>query len=130
MWVTHPGLPDRYWSGDALSKISSAIRNPMCIDNFTASIDRISYARILVETDVSHPLLYSIEIVTSSGTFQQAIEYDWQPKCCTECMKFGHNMAECWTKKKGKEMEEPMPQFQMVKKKQRRNRKARQPRFD
>lgn len=39
-------------------------------------------------------------------------------------------MDGCWTKKKEKEEEEAIPQFQMVKKKRRRNRSPGEPRFD
>lgn len=87
-----------YWSGEALSKMATAIGKPLYTDNFTASIERISYARILVETDVSQPLIDSIEIVTPSGTFQQPVEYEWRPSFCTDCMKFRHNVEKCWAK--------------------------------
>lgn len=92
------GLPVGYWSGEALSKMATAIGKPLYTDNFTASIERISYARILVETDVSQPLIDSIEIVTPSGTFQQPVEYEWRPSFCTDCMKFRHNVEKCWAK--------------------------------
>ncbi|KAH0751732.1 hypothetical protein KY285_004880 [Solanum tuberosum] len=78
--------------------MATAIGKPLYTDNFTASIERISYARILVETDVSQPLIDSIEIVTPSGTFQQPVEYEWRPSFCTDCMKFRHNVEKCWAK--------------------------------
>ncbi|KAH0706168.1 hypothetical protein KY289_011244 [Solanum tuberosum] len=83
---------------------------------------RISYARVLVEIDVSQPLLDSIEMVMTIRFFPQAVEYDWCPKFCTECMKFGHCAEACWTKVEGKQAKEKQeePQFQEVKKKKRR----------
>ncbi|KAK6786919.1 hypothetical protein RDI58_015444 [Solanum bulbocastanum] len=77
------GLPVGYWSSEALSKGESAIGKPLYTDSFTASMTRISYARVLVEADVSQPLLDSIDIVIPTGSIQQQIEYDWRPKFCS-----------------------------------------------
>ncbi|KAG5571936.1 hypothetical protein H5410_061702 [Solanum commersonii] len=66
--------------------VASAIGKPLYTDSFTAIMARISYAKVLVETGVSKPLLDSIEMVTPTGSFQQRVEYDWRPKFCTECM--------------------------------------------
>ncbi|KAK4721238.1 hypothetical protein R3W88_011471 [Solanum pinnatisectum] len=112
LWVTFPGLPVGYWK-------------PLYTDSFTTSMERISYARILVETDVSHPLLNSIEIVTPSGTFQQAIEYEWKPRFCTECLKFGHNVEGCWTKQKDDDNEERQPRFAIKRRRRSENQRPR-----
>lgn len=58
-----------YWSGDALSKIVSEIGRPLRTDHYTASMERISYARVGVKVYASQPLIESIEMVTPSGTF-------------------------------------------------------------
>ncbi|KAK4707080.1 hypothetical protein R3W88_033378 [Solanum pinnatisectum] len=79
LWVTLPGLLMGYWSGEALSKMASAIGKPLYTDNFTASMERISYAKILVETNVFQPLINSIEIITPSGILRQPVEYEWRP---------------------------------------------------
>ncbi|KAG5608273.1 hypothetical protein H5410_019554 [Solanum commersonii] len=57
-------LPVGYWLGEAPSKVASAIGQPLYTDSFTASMDRISYTRILVETDVSQPLMPFSECLT------------------------------------------------------------------
>ncbi|XP_049397279.1 uncharacterized protein LOC125861414 [Solanum stenotomum] len=123
------GLPVGYWSSEVLSKVASLIGKPLYTYSFTVAMARISYARVPVETVVSQPLLDSIEMVTATGSFKQAVEYDWCPKFCTECMKFRHYAKACWTKVEGKQEE---PQFQEVKKKKHRNKrqKAPQPRYD
>ncbi|KAM3342483.1 hypothetical protein P3S68_027449 [Capsicum galapagoense] len=76
LWITLPGLPVGYWSGDALSKIASEIGPPLHTDHYTASMERISYAHVCVEVDATQSLIESIEMVTSTGTFHQPIEYD------------------------------------------------------
>lgn len=66
LWVVLLGLPVGYWSSEALRKVVSAIGRPLYTDKFTANMDIISYARILVEADVAQPLPDSIELVTPS----------------------------------------------------------------
>lgn len=54
--VKFPKLPVGYWSVEALSKVASAVGNPMHTDSFTANAEKISYARILIEVDILQPL--------------------------------------------------------------------------
>ncbi|KAH0685695.1 hypothetical protein KY290_017216 [Solanum tuberosum] len=91
LWVKFPGLPVSYWSVEALSKVVSAVGRPIHTDMFTANAERISYARILIEVDVSQPLTEQIVIETPSRPWDQPVEYEWRPKYCNECLKFGHN---------------------------------------
>lgn len=105
IWVKFPGLPVGYWSVEALSKVASAVGKPIHTDNFTANADRISYARILVEVDVSQPLPDMMVIETPSGPRDQPIDYDWKPKYCNDCLKFGHTSDECWYKETQEEDE-------------------------
>ncbi|XP_047266795.1 uncharacterized protein LOC107854440 isoform X1 [Capsicum annuum] len=96
LWITMPGLPVGYWSTESLSKLASAVGRSLHTDSFTTSMERISYARILIEMDVSQPLIEEIDLATPYGEFQQIVEYDWIPKFCKHCMKFGHNSKDCW----------------------------------
>ncbi|XP_019250988.1 PREDICTED: uncharacterized protein LOC109229896 [Nicotiana attenuata] len=84
VWVRFPGLPVGFWSTEALSKMASAIGKPLYTDKFTAHFEKISYARILVETDAAYPLPDQIEIETPCGPKVQAIEYDWKPSFCND----------------------------------------------
>lgn len=79
-----------YWSAKALSKVASAIGKPIHTDNYTANMDRISYARVLIEVDVSQPLPNSIQIETEAGPWEQAVDYDWMPKFC-------NTLSHLWT---------------------------------
>ncbi|KAM3281871.1 hypothetical protein P3S67_027518 [Capsicum chacoense] len=63
------GLPIGYWSGDALSKTESEIGRLLHTDHYTASMERISYARVCVEVDATQALIESTEMVTPTGTF-------------------------------------------------------------
>ncbi|XP_060216463.1 uncharacterized protein LOC132643943 [Lycium barbarum] len=124
LWVTFPGLPIGYWSPYTLSKVASAVGRPLYTDKFTAAMNRISYPRVLVETDVAHPLPNIIELLTPTGPFQQQVDYDWKPKYCSECLKFGPVATDCWNVERQAHNEQ---EFHGVKKnRRRRNRKTHQ----
>lgn len=80
-----------YWYRDTLRKLASAIERPLYIDSFIAFMIRISYSCILVEVDVSQPLVEAIDISTPYGDFQQTLDYDWKPRFFKHCIKFGHD---------------------------------------
>ncbi|XP_075079835.1 uncharacterized protein LOC142165106 [Nicotiana tabacum] len=67
LWVRIPSLSVGYWSTEALSKLASVVGKPMYTDLFTAEMDRISYAIVLVDTDISHPLPNGLELYTPPG---------------------------------------------------------------
>ncbi|OIT40353.1 hypothetical protein A4A49_10437 [Nicotiana attenuata] len=104
LWIKFSGLPLGFWSIEVLSKLASVVGKPLYTDRITAEMEKVSYARVLVEADISHPLPDSFEIQTPRGIINQQIEYDWKPKFCCECIRFGHNSNECWLKDK-QEME-------------------------
>ncbi|XP_019227721.1 PREDICTED: uncharacterized protein LOC109209010 [Nicotiana attenuata] len=94
LWVRFPKLPMNCWSGNSLSRIASTIGIPMFADECTAKQTRISYARILIEVNVTKPLPTSIPVMNDEGVmFEQAVEYDWKPEFCEKCLKAGHNCS-------------------------------------
>lgn len=72
-----------------------------------------------------------MEIETPSGSFQQCIDYEEQPRFCQHCMRFNHEEEECWNKK---EQQNTEPEFRKTPRRRRRNRggrgQARAPRQD
>lgn len=44
LWANFLGLPEGYWSIEALRKVASAIGNPLCTDKYITYMNRISYA--------------------------------------------------------------------------------------
>ena len=78
----------------SLCKIGSCLGNPIVTDECTANRLRGSYARILVEMDVTKDLPQSISIVDEGGLkFQKPIVYEWKPQFYCKCQKLGHNCA-------------------------------------
>ncbi|XP_075087806.1 uncharacterized protein LOC142169792 [Nicotiana tabacum] len=49
VWVKYPNLPLNCWGAKSLSRISSGLGIPLYADACTAQLDRISYARVLIE---------------------------------------------------------------------------------
>lgn len=98
IWVKFPSQLVGYWSVRALSKVSSAIGMPLNTDGFTATAEKITYARVLIEQNISKNLPDAIIAETPSGPWNQPIEYKWIPKFCNHCIRLGHKDAECWYK--------------------------------
>lgn len=75
----------------SLSKIASALDKPMVTDECTSKKLRVSYARIMVEIDITQPLKQFVKIRDKEGNvIQQAVEYEWKPSFCQICQKVGH----------------------------------------
>ncbi|CAK8531877.1 unnamed protein product [Lathyrus sativus] len=92
IWVKLPQLPIILWGDTSLNKIRSALGNPIMTDECTANRLRVSYARILVEMDITKELPQTITIGDNEGEkIQQAIEYEWRPLFCSNCQKVGHS---------------------------------------
>ncbi|RZB52267.1 hypothetical protein D0Y65_048636 [Glycine soja] len=92
IWVKLPQLPIILWGDTSLNKIGSALGNPIMTDECTANRLRVSYARILVEMDITNELPQTITIADNEGEkIQQAIEYEWRPLFCNKCQKVGHS---------------------------------------
>ncbi|OIT08591.1 hypothetical protein A4A49_18405 [Nicotiana attenuata] len=119
LWMKFPRLPLGYWFTETLSKLACVVGKPLYTDRVTAKMDKASYARVLVETDVSHPLPESFEMQTPKGVIKQQIAYDWRPKFCCDCIRFGHDTIECWAKTKQVNEEE----FKEQPRRRRRNKK-------
>ncbi|XP_058776932.1 uncharacterized protein LOC131651274 [Vicia villosa] len=98
IWVTLPQLPLHLWGEKSLGKIGSVIGNPLYTDECTAGKLRVTYARILIEVDVTQKLCEEIVIKDYGGNKRkQAVEYEWRPKYCEKCQKVRHV---CNTEKK------------------------------
>lgn len=97
IWVKLPQLPLCLWGLKSLNKIGSAIGNPLMTDECTAQKLRVSYARILVEVDITQKLVEEITISDrTGGKIKQIVEYEWKPEFCEKCQKAGH---QCGKKK-------------------------------
>ncbi|KAL2226158.1 uncharacterized protein LOC105160077 [Sesamum indicum] len=96
VWATLPSLPLECWHPNALGKISSRIGSPIAMDSLTMKMERVSYARILVEINASKKLIDQVEFVMPNDiTRKQPVVYEFTPKFCTDYHKLGHLQETC-----------------------------------
>lgn len=77
VWVRLPCLPLSFWGGDSLSKIASVMGVPLCADDCTSNVKRITYARLRIEVDVTNPILTVIHIENANRrVFKQKAYYE------------------------------------------------------
>ncbi|KAK4390170.1 putative ribonuclease H protein [Sesamum angolense] len=96
VWATRPSLPLECWHPNALGKIGSRLGIPIAMDSLTMKMERVSYARILVEVDASKKLVDHVEFILPNGvTRKQPVVYEYTPKFCSTCKRFGHLKESC-----------------------------------
>ncbi|XP_020259073.1 uncharacterized protein LOC109835511 [Asparagus officinalis] len=110
MWVQFPRLKLNLWSSTGISKISSLIGKPITTDKLTATRQRLSYARVLIEVKLpfKEPLPDSLKIEGPDGkSYMQQVFYEFKPKWCSTCCMVGHDTEQC-RKNKTKKMWVPV----------------------
>ncbi|KAJ4715774.1 Zinc knuckle CX2CX4HX4C [Melia azedarach] len=76
--------------------VAAAIGKPLRVDHATASLNRPSVARVLVEYDISRPLLPRLWIGEGDDGFWQDIIFERVPPYCGACRHLGHSRDECY----------------------------------
>ncbi|XP_075092379.1 uncharacterized protein LOC142172614 [Nicotiana tabacum] len=83
VWVKFPNLPLNCWGARSLRRISSGLGIPFYADACTTQLDRITYARVLIEMNVTKELPKFIKVTYPNGReFSQRVAYDWVPEFC------------------------------------------------
>jgi len=96
IWIQLPGLPLDCWNARALSKIVSKVGKPITTDKLTRTKERLSFARVLVEVDVSTEVVTDVEIRLPTGdVYHQLVISEFTPKFCSRCKSFGHVVDSC-----------------------------------
>lgn len=95
-WIRFPGLPLHLWSEAILGKLMSQVGIPLSVDECTACMTRISFARVLVEVDATKPLTKEVSLTLANGeVFNQKVMYERAPIYCTKCRRIGHDVEHC-----------------------------------
>ncbi|XP_074305736.1 uncharacterized protein LOC141640956 [Silene latifolia] len=96
VWILFPDLDPYMWTDSILSKMASKIGKTLFADLHTTCKARLSFARILVEVDISKDLPDHIDInAPFIGHSSQRIVYEWLPYYCKTCFKLGHTDSNC-----------------------------------
>ena len=95
IWVRFPNLPLNCWTPDSLSRVGSLLGVPLFADECTTKQLRVSFARILIELDVTKTLPSTVAIEDPNGrVIAQPVTYDWLPPFCKKCNRVGHMCAD------------------------------------
>ncbi|XP_074299643.1 uncharacterized protein LOC141630787 [Silene latifolia] len=62
VWVLFPNIEPCFWSKSGLSKVASAVGNPICSDEHTTNKSKLAFARILIDVDLSKELPKAVQI--------------------------------------------------------------------
>lgn len=90
-----PNLHFSLWNSISIGKIASYLGKPLATDKLTANRDRLEYARVLVEMEISETLMESVPLVTKRGSIHLPVEYEWKPLKCINCNGLGHAIKTC-----------------------------------
>ncbi|KAL9238950.1 hypothetical protein vseg_013315 [Gypsophila vaccaria] len=108
VWVLFFNLDPYLWSAKALSKLASRIGRPICADEHTTCKTKVSFARILIEVDVSKELPAVVTVATPyDDKFIQKVDYEWVPYYCSHCQKLGHQLEHCRQRKQPEKVYKP-----------------------
>ncbi|KAJ8536945.1 hypothetical protein K7X08_035346 [Anisodus acutangulus] len=108
LWVKFPNPPLNCWGVKSLSRVASGLGKLIYADECTTKMERISYARVLIEMDVTIPLPNVVQVLDpNGGQFEQEIRYEWKPQYCPTCCQIGHI---CKPQVEAKKAEPPKPQ--------------------
>ncbi|GAA0187369.1 hypothetical protein LIER_34657 [Lithospermum erythrorhizon] len=112
-WVLFHDVPLSVWSESGLSKIASKVGIPMYTDKVTKDRTKMSYARCLIDVDVSKPPVLEFGVKISGGRrYIQKVTYECYPDYCCDCKTFGHNVFKC--KKNSNEVVNPTVETTVV----------------
>ena len=102
IWVHLGNIPLELFSQKGISYIASALENPLYMDRFTASQQRLPYARVCVEMEADAEVPKSIEVEMKNGhKVFVSVMIPWMPIKCSYCHIFGHNQNDCSNKQIG-----------------------------
>lgn len=88
-----------------LSRISSTLGVPLFANECTSRKLRVSFARLLVEVDITKPLCSSVMIESfASDVVELKVQFEWTPPFCKKCDKVGHNYCDASPKPKSKQV--------------------------
>ena len=113
VWISFLYLPDHFmYCKEALFFIASVIDKPLWIDQATASLACPSIGRVLVEYNVTQPLLPQIRINVGDYRFWQSVIFEKISLYCASCKHLGHTIETCYVANPGLRPQRPNGNWQ------------------
>lgn len=100
IWVKLPYLPLHMWVDYVFEEIGDAIESFIMVDNDSYGLYHTTFARILVELDVSKGLPAKIAINSSFGSWVQTLDCEGISFRGRRCFKTSHAAGNCGLEKK------------------------------
>ncbi|KAJ8619846.1 hypothetical protein MRB53_028375 [Persea americana] len=94
VWIRLKGIPYHCWSSDILLSIASSIGKPIRLDETTTTQRMMSFARILVNLDLSKPYPNSVSVALEGDTVVE-VEVLYENIPCSSCLSAGHLVEVC-----------------------------------
>ena len=95
VWVRLPNLNFCFRTSSALSKFTTVIGNPICMDHATATGTRFAFARVYVEVGIDAEFPTELRMKYKDKTILQKVEYAWRPSSYKTCKTFTHGDNSC-----------------------------------
>lgn len=96
VWIRLRGIPYHCWSSNILFSIASSVGLPLKLDDITAGQKILTFARILVNLDLSKPRPQSI-LVDLEGEFEITVSISYENVPCSACFSSSHPDESCKT---------------------------------
>ena len=94
VWIRLAGLPYHCWSKHILFSLASSIGQPIKLDDITTAQRILTYARVLVNIDLSK-LKPPVILVDLQGERELEIEVSYENCPCSVCYQIGHSDQHC-----------------------------------
>lgn len=104
VWVYLSNIPMFVWSTTGINWLASRLGRLVCLDENTEKLQRIQYAKCLIEVPPVEELVDEFMVKLPDGGIQVVKdEYRWKLDICSICKCFGHNISSCDAKECTKE---------------------------
>lgn len=96
VWLKLTNIPLYAWSHLGINWLASRIGRLLCLDTSTDKLQRIGYAKCLVDVTPNQELVDEFPVKLIDGSTQMIqVSYLWKPEICSSCKVFGHMINEC-----------------------------------
>lgn len=111
LWIKLSNVPDSYWTEEGLSRLASAIGNPIGADPLTSKLDILPFAKVQVLYKLGDPMPEELSAVVldpfseEKSVVKVSVSYPVRPLFCSGCKSLGHSVGACpkvnriWVKK-------------------------------
>lgn len=95
VWVRFPRLGLQFWTPQIVGKLASKLGKTLLADSHTIHKTRLGAPRILIDLHPTEVFPTKVKFRANEETYIQMVDYEWHPRTCAICEKWGHKTEEC-----------------------------------